>query len=87
MNSQALTGDMLIGAAAVRGTAGTQRAFNPATNAEIAEPVFGLGQRADVDRAAALAQAAFDPTARCHWPRAQPSSRRLPRTSWRWAMR
>ena len=31
-----LTGKMLIGAAAVAGTDGGQRAFNPATNAEIA---------------------------------------------------
>jgi alpha-ketoglutaric semialdehyde dehydrogenase len=55
-----ITGDMLIGAAAVRGSAGSQRAFNPATHAEIAEPVFGLGGSVDVERAAALAAAAFD---------------------------
>ncbi|RCW69577.1 aldehyde dehydrogenase (NADP(+)) [Pseudorhodoferax soli] len=55
-----LTGDMLIGASAVRGNAGTQRAFNPATNAEIAEPSFGMGDAADVDRAAQLADVAFD---------------------------
>jgi alpha-ketoglutaric semialdehyde dehydrogenase len=55
-----ITGDMLIGAATVRGTAGLQWAFNPSTNAEIAEPSFGLGDRSDVDRAAGLAAAAFD---------------------------
>lgn len=61
MTTPLLTGEMLIGASAVRGSAGTQRAFNPTSNTEIAEPVFGFGDRANVDRAAALAQAAFDP--------------------------
>ncbi|BEP38636.1 aldehyde dehydrogenase (NADP(+)) (plasmid) [Variovorax sp. V59] len=60
MTTITLTGDMLVGASAVRGSAGTQRAFNPSTNAEIAEPSFGLGDAADVDRAATLAAAAFD---------------------------
>ena len=55
-----LHGDMLIGAAAVRGSAGTQRAINPASRAEL-EPAFGLGTRADVERAAGLAEQAFDP--------------------------
>ncbi len=55
-----LTGEMLIGASCVAGTDGGQRAFNPTTNAEIAEPVFGFGTAADVDRAATLAAAAFD---------------------------
>ena len=55
-----LTGEMLIGREAVRGQAGVQRAFNPATNAEIAEPAFGLGSREDVDRAVGLATSAFD---------------------------
>lgn len=55
-----LTGKMLIGAAAVAGTDGGQCAFNPATNADIAEPRFGFGTAADVDRAAILAAAAFD---------------------------
>ena len=54
------TGEMLIGREAVRGQAGIQRAFNPATNAEIAEPAFGLGSREDVDRAVGLATSAFD---------------------------
>lgn len=56
-----ITGEMLIGHAAVRGTAGTQQAFNPTLNADIAEPRFGLGTPADVERAAKLAAAAFDP--------------------------
>jgi NADP-dependent aldehyde dehydrogenase len=51
---------MLIGFAAVRGTVGDQRAFNPATNSEIAEPVFGMGGAAEVERAASLAWQAFD---------------------------
>ncbi|WP_118178412.1 aldehyde dehydrogenase (NADP(+)) [Paraburkholderia phosphatilytica] len=55
-----LTGEMLIGFSAVRGTEGEQRAFCPAYNAEIGEPTFGLGGRAEVDRAAQLASAAFD---------------------------
>ena len=55
-----ITGEMLIGATAVRGTQGSQRAFDPARNAEIPEPSFGLGGSAEVDRAAALATAAFD---------------------------
>ncbi|MDT4828042.1 Alpha-ketoglutaric semialdehyde dehydrogenase [compost metagenome] len=56
-----LTGEMLIGHEAVRGQAGSQRAFNPAANAEIAEPPFGFGSREDVDRAVGLATRAFDP--------------------------
>ncbi|MFE0842829.1 aldehyde dehydrogenase (NADP(+)) [Achromobacter insolitus] len=56
-----LTGEMLIGRAAVRGQAGSQRAFNPTANAEIPEPEFGLGSREDVERAVDLATRAFDP--------------------------
>ncbi|OAD12684.1 aldehyde dehydrogenase (NADP(+)) [Achromobacter insolitus] len=55
-----LTGEMLIGRAAVRGEAGSQRAFNPTANAEIPEPEFGLGSREDVERAVDLATRAFD---------------------------
>lgn len=55
-----ITGDMLIGASAVRGTEGTLRAFDPARNMEI-EPTFGSGSAADVDRACMLAARAFDP--------------------------
>jgi NADP-dependent aldehyde dehydrogenase len=52
---------MLIGRAAIRGQAGSQRAFNPTANAEIPEPEFGLGSREDVERAVDLATRAFDP--------------------------
>ncbi len=55
-----LTGEMLIGFSAVRGNAGSQRAFDPAADAEIAEPVFGMGGAAEVERAATLATGAFD---------------------------
>jgi len=55
-----ITGEMLIGYACVRGSAGNQLAFNPALNTAIATPEFGLGTRADVDRAASLAASAFD---------------------------
>ncbi|WP_330555566.1 aldehyde dehydrogenase (NADP(+)) [Burkholderia multivorans] len=55
-----ITGEMLIGSSAVRGGVGSQRAFNPAANTEIPEPVFGMGSVADVDRAAALADQAFN---------------------------
>jgi alpha-ketoglutaric semialdehyde dehydrogenase len=54
-----LTGEMLIGGRAMRGTAGTMRAMNPATGAEM-EPVFGGGSAKDVAAACALAEAAFD---------------------------
>jgi len=56
----ALTGEMLIGSAFVRGSAGNQRAFNPATNSDIDSPIFGLGGTQEVDRAASLATKAFD---------------------------
>lgn len=55
-----LTGEMLIGFAAVRGSAGGQRAFNPATNAEIPEPIFEMRGVAEVEHAARLAAQAFD---------------------------
>ena len=55
-----ITGDMLLGASAVRGTQGTLRAFDPARNTEI-EPAFGAGGAADVERACELAAQAFDP--------------------------
>ena len=54
-----LTGEMLIGGRAVRGTVGAMRAVNPATGEEM-EPVFGGATAADVDAACALAEAAFD---------------------------
>ncbi|WP_144107992.1 aldehyde dehydrogenase (NADP(+)) [Paraburkholderia sp. BCC1886] len=56
-----MTGEMLIGRQAVRGDDTALRAFNPATGAEIAEPVFGGGSAAHVERACKLAGEAFDP--------------------------
>ncbi len=55
-----LTGEMLIGAEAVKGTAGEVRAFDPTRGETIAEPVFGSAGKAEVERACALAQQAFD---------------------------
>ncbi|MDB5765410.1 MAG: D-Glucuronolactone:NAD+ oxidoreductase [Collimonas fungivorans] len=54
-----ITGEMLIGQSAVRGTEGTLRAVNPATNEKIG-PDFGAGGATEVDRACTLAQQAFD---------------------------
>ncbi|MEU1591814.1 aldehyde dehydrogenase (NADP(+)) [Streptomyces sp. NPDC005708] len=54
-----LTGDLLIGAAQVPATAGTMKAFNPATG-EYLEPEFTFGGVAEVDRALRLADEAFD---------------------------
>src|SRR5437868_2943711 len=55
-----LTGEMLIGARAVRGTAAGVRAINPATGEQM-EPEFGEGSPAEVDAACSLAEAAFNP--------------------------
>jgi alpha-ketoglutaric semialdehyde dehydrogenase len=54
-----VSGEQLIGARQHRGTAGEFRAFSPVRGVEL-EPTFGGGDAADVDRACALAQAAFD---------------------------
>ena len=54
-----LSGEMLIGSTSVRGTAGSMRATNPATCAEM-EPEFYGGTTQDVDAACSLAEAAFD---------------------------
>ena len=54
-----INGDMLIGGAAVHGSASTFRAVNPATGLATG-PAFGAGTAADVERAATLAQQAFD---------------------------
>jgi alpha-ketoglutaric semialdehyde dehydrogenase len=54
-----ITGEMLIGAHAVRGKQGSLRAVNPASGAEM-EPAFGGGSARDVDAACVLAEAAFD---------------------------
>src|SRR6201997_5473066 len=56
-----ITGEMLIGRKAVRGTEKPLRAFNPSTGSAIAEPVFGTGTVADVNSACELASKAFDP--------------------------
>ena len=42
-----ITGEMLIGASAVRGSDATLRAFDPARNADL-EPVFGGGGAEEV---------------------------------------
>jgi NADP-dependent aldehyde dehydrogenase len=49
---------MLIGAGDVRGRAGAVRGVDPATG-EALEPVYGLGDGSDVDRAVGLARQAF----------------------------
>ncbi|MBN4665627.1 aldehyde dehydrogenase (NADP(+)) [Pandoraea nosoerga] len=55
-----ITGEMLIGRADVRGSAGTLEAFDPARGETLA-PTFGAGTAQDVERACELARAAFDP--------------------------
>ncbi|EFH13412.1 aldehyde dehydrogenase (NADP(+)) [Teichococcus cervicalis] len=55
-----VTGEMLIGAATLRGTEGDIHAVNPATGETMA-PAFGGGGAAEVERACALAEAAFGP--------------------------
>lgn len=52
-------GEMLIGARAVRGAAGSVKAVNPATG-ETMEPAFGGATQGDLDDACALAWRAFD---------------------------
>ncbi|MFE2051504.1 aldehyde dehydrogenase (NADP(+)) [Streptomyces sp. NPDC059459] len=54
-----LTGDLLIGGGRVSATAGTMKAFNPATG-EFIEPEFAFGGPAEVDRALRLADEAYD---------------------------
>jgi NADP-dependent aldehyde dehydrogenase len=54
-----LSGEMLIGARAIYGTAGTLRAMNPATGEELS-PAFGGSSASDVDAACTLAAAAFN---------------------------
>ncbi|MFE1996269.1 aldehyde dehydrogenase (NADP(+)) [Streptomyces parvulus] len=54
-----LTGDLLIGGGRVPATAGTMKAFNPATG-EFIEPEFAFGGPAEVDRALRLADEAYD---------------------------
>lgn len=54
-----LTGNLLIGAQEVGAMAGTMQALNPATNLKFA-PDFAFGGIDEVDRAAQLADEAFD---------------------------
>ena len=54
-----IQGEMIIGRQAVRGSAGTLRAHNPATRADI-EPAFGTATSDDLAAACLLAEQAFD---------------------------
>lgn len=54
-----LTGNLLIGGDEILASEGTLKALNPATNQSV-EPDFALGGAAEVDRAAHLADEAFD---------------------------
>jgi alpha-ketoglutaric semialdehyde dehydrogenase len=54
-----LNGNLLIGAQEIAATAGSMKAFNPATGVEI-EPSFALGGAPEADRAVELADEAFD---------------------------
>src|SRR2546430_13684913 len=53
------TGELLIGGGAVLGTHAPVRAVDPASGAEL-QPLFGGAGPAEVERACALAWAAFD---------------------------
>lgn len=54
-----IQGEMIIGQRIVRGSAGSVRAFNPATRAEL-EPAFGTAGSDDLNAACELAEQAFD---------------------------
>ncbi|NVM76169.1 NADP-dependent aldehyde dehydrogenase [Duganella sp. SG902] len=54
-----VAGEMIIGRTAFVGKEGTVKAVDPSRNVEI-EPAFGLASAADLQRAAELANAAFD---------------------------
>jgi len=54
-----INGAMLIGRSEVFGTAGTLNAFNPSDGSTL-QPVFGAGDRVEVNRACSLAESAFD---------------------------
>ncbi|HTJ94495.1 MAG TPA: aldehyde dehydrogenase (NADP(+)) [Pararobbsia sp.] len=56
-----ISGEMLIGAKAVRGAEGELKAFSPSAGQAIHTPVFGAGSVKDVDAACVLAQQAFEP--------------------------
>ncbi|MFX1677201.1 aldehyde dehydrogenase (NADP(+)) [Paraburkholderia sp. A2WS-5] len=55
-----LTGDLLIGALAKRGEGAAFQATDAASNTPIAQPVFHGALQGDVEKACALADAAFD---------------------------
>jgi len=59
-DTHALTGEMLIGRAATRGSETSLRGVDPATGEEL-DPSYGGAGEADLERACALAEAAFDP--------------------------
>lgn len=67
MNTMKLTGNLLIGAQEVAATAGSMKALNPVMNVEI-EPLFACGGIDDVNRAAQLADDAFDSYSRTSLP-------------------
>jgi 2,5-dioxopentanoate dehydrogenase len=54
-----LTGEMLIGGSAIRGTGASIRTVNPATDQQL-DPLFSGSTTADVTHACALAWDAFD---------------------------
>jgi NADP-dependent aldehyde dehydrogenase len=54
-----LSGEMIIGAAAARGSVSPFKGIDPATGQEL-EPAYGGATAADLERACALANAAFD---------------------------
>ncbi len=54
-----LTGDLLIGASALRGSGDAFKAINPATGETLA-PAYAGAEAAELERACALADAAFD---------------------------
>jgi NADP-dependent aldehyde dehydrogenase len=54
-----IQGEMIIGRQAMRGSAGTLRAYNPSTRAEM-EPEFGAASMDDLSSACLLAEQAFD---------------------------
>ena len=78
-----LTGNLLIGGQAVRGTNGAIDAIDPSTGATLA-PSFGGATPADLERACALAWRGIRQLSRnVRWKRAPSSWRRSPTTSWR----
>jgi 2,5-dioxopentanoate dehydrogenase len=54
-----LTGDMLVGGAAVQGSGAKMRAIDPSNGSEL-DPSFSGGTTKDVEQACGLAWSAFD---------------------------